>query len=86
MMERGEKKGEMEWRLLILDYLFKNGQENNHIRSIAKGIGTSTITATKYLYYYLGLGLINTREYTNHQLFSINEKGIEELKKLKGGN
>lgn len=84
-MKRGERREEGEWRLLILNYLLDNKNENNHIKRIANGIGSSTITATKYLYYYLGLGLVITRDFNISTLFYITEKGIEELNKLKGG-
>jgi predicted transcriptional regulator len=85
IMKRGERKPEREWRLLILGYLLDHRNDNNNLQKIAEGIGTTTITATKYLYYYLGLGLVRTQEIVNVTLFHLTETGELELKKLEEG-
>lgn len=66
-----------------MNYLYEHSNKNNHITKIAKGIGTTSQTATKYLYYYWGAGFIYSEDIINVTLFYITEKGIERLNKIK---
>ena len=80
-MRRGEKRPEATWKNLILNYLNNHKEENNTIKKIAIGIGTTSQTATKYIFLYLGGGLIGTElKVVNTVTFKITNKGLKELK------